>query len=79
MPARVAPALFGLLLSGMMSLVVSGIATLRSSGFADGLLSLWLSAWLLSWLIAFPVVLVVAPLARRLVALFVEAPTAKAG
>jgi hypothetical protein len=63
----------------MMSLIVSGIATVRSSGLADGLLSLWLSAWMLSWLIAFPVVLVVAPLARRLVALLVKAPTAKAG
>ena len=76
MPARFAPALFGFVLSGMMSLIVSGVATVRSSGLTDGLLSLWLSAWLLSWLIAFPVVLVVAPLARRFVALSVKAPTA---
>ena len=79
MPARFAPALFGFVLSGMMSLIVSGVATLRSAGHADGLLSLWLGAWLLSWLIAFPMVLIVAPLARRLVALLVKAPSAKAG
>jgi hypothetical protein len=33
---------------------------------------LWVSAWLTAWLVAFPVVLVVAPLARRTVALLVE-------
>jgi hypothetical protein len=63
----------------MMSLVVSGIATVRNAGFADGILSLWLGAWLLSWLIAFPVVLVVAPLARRLVGLMVKAAATREG
>ncbi len=79
MPARLAPALFGFVLSGMMSFVVSGVATLRNAGFADGVLSLWLGAWLLSWLIAFPVVLIVAPAARRLVSLVVKAPAANLG
>ncbi|MGR3792999.1 DUF2798 domain-containing protein [Vannielia sp. SX4] len=74
MPARFAPALFGLILSGMMSLIVSGIATLRAAPL-DGILSAWLGAWLISWAIAFPVVLVVAPLARRLIGLLVAAPT----
>jgi hypothetical protein len=32
---------------------------------------LWVSAWLTAWLVAFPVVLVVAPLARRTVDLLV--------
>ncbi len=79
MPARFATALFGFALSGMMSFVVSGIATLRNAGLSDGIVSLWISAWLLSWLIAFPVVLVVAPVARRLVGLLVETPGAKQG
>ena len=79
MPARFAPALFGFVLSGLMSLVVSGIPTLRNPGPVDGVLSLWLGAWLLSWLVAFPVVLVVAPLARRLVTLAVVAPAAHQG
>ncbi|WP_210528549.1 DUF2798 domain-containing protein [Rubellimicrobium arenae] len=79
MPARFAPALFGFVLSGLMSLVVSGIATLRNAGLADGVLTLWLGAWLLSWLVAFPFVLVVAPLARRLVTLAVVAPAAHQG
>jgi uncharacterized membrane protein len=68
LPARFAPLIFGLLLSGLMSLLVSGIATLRAVGFVPQLPALWLGAWLSSWLVAFPVVLVVAPLVRRIVA-----------
>ncbi len=65
---KFAPILFGFILSGLMSLLVSGISTYRAAGLGDGFATLWTSAWLTAWLIAFPVVLVVAPLARRLVA-----------
>jgi Protein of unknown function (DUF2798) len=71
LPAKFAPVLFGLILSGLMSLLVSGISTLRAVGWVDGFGGLWLGAWLTAWLVAFPVVLVVAPLARRLVGLLV--------
>lgn len=74
MPARYAPILFGFILSALMSFLVSGIATFRNAGLVDGFFSIWISAWLPSWLIAFPVVLVVAPIARRLVGLLVKAP-----
>jgi len=67
-PARYAPVLFGLMLSGMMSCVVSGIATLKALGFVDGLFLQWMSSWAFSWAVAFPTVLVVAPFARRTVA-----------
>lgn len=67
MSSRFAPILFGLVLSGLMSLLVSGIATFRNAGPIDGFTGLWVGAWLPSWLIAFPVVLVVAPVARRVV------------
>jgi hypothetical protein len=67
LPARFAPVLFGFVLSSLMSFVVSGIATVRNSGLIDGFFSLWIGAWLLSWLIAFPIVLIVAPVARRIV------------
>ncbi|EPX84916.1 hypothetical protein ruthe_01913 [Rubellimicrobium thermophilum DSM 16684] len=68
LPARFAPLLFGLILSGMMSLIVSGIATLRALGLAEGLVRAWMGAWLSSWAVAFPTVLVLAPLTRRIVA-----------
>ena len=64
-PARFAPYLFALILSGLMSLIVSGIATARVLGWSP---AEWMESWLSSWLVAFPSVLVVAPIARRLVA-----------
>ena len=66
-PRRFAPILFGLLLSGLMSLLVAGISTFRAVGLEPRFVALWTSAWLTAWLVAFPVVLVVAPLARRAV------------
>lgn len=72
LPRKFAPALFGLVLSGLMSLLVSGIATYRAVGFSENFPGLWTGAWLTAWLVAFPVVLVVAPLARRTVALLVD-------
>jgi hypothetical protein len=71
-PKKFAPALFGLILSGLMSLLVSGIATYRAAGFGDSYVGLWTGAWLTAWLVAFPVVLVVAPLARKAVSALVE-------
>lgn len=71
-PTKFAPVLFGLILSGLMSLLVSGISTWRAVGLADGFAGLWIGAWLTAWLVAFPVVLVVAPLARRAVSLLVS-------
>ena len=64
-PRRYAPVLFGLVLSGLMSMLVSGISTMRATGLGHGFLATWLGAWLTAWLVAFPVVLVVVPLARR--------------
>lgn len=65
LPARYAPILFGFILSGLMSLLVSAISTLRAVGPGADFLDLWVGAWLTAWLIAFPVVLLVAPLTRR--------------
>ncbi|QDO99019.1 DUF2798 domain-containing protein [Ferrovibrio terrae] len=74
--ARFAPVIFGFVLSALMSFIVSGIATLRTAGpgivLTDGFINLWLGAWLPSWMVAFPVVLVVAPLARKAVSRMVR-------
>jgi hypothetical protein len=72
-PKRLEPIVFGFILSGLMSLLVSGIATVRITGPGAGFLGEWMTSWLSSWLVAFPAVLVVAPLARRLVARLVRA------
>lgn len=70
--ARYQHVLFGLILSGLMSFIVSGIATVRTVGWIDGLAVLWLTNWLPSWAVAFPTVLVVAPITRRIVARLVR-------
>ena len=64
--ARFEPLLFGFVLSGCMSLVVSAIATWRALGSAADTRA-WIAAWLPAWAIAYPVVLLVAPIARRAV------------
>lgn len=66
-PYRFVPIVFGFVLSSLMSLVVSGIATVRAFGPVDGFAGLWLHAWLPSWAVALPLVLLIAPLARRAV------------
>ena len=73
-PKRLEHVAFGLLLSGMMSFLVSGFATLIGLGFVDGLLLHWMKAWLPSWALAFPVVLVVAPFVRRILSRIVIQP-----
>ena len=69
---KYSPLLFALILSGLMSLLVSGIATFRATGPTPSFASLWLGAWLTAWLFAFPAVLLIAPLTRRAVEQLVE-------
>ena len=66
-PARYAHILFALLLSGMMSFLISGVSTFLIVGLGAGFVGQWIGGWLPSWAIGFPTVLVVAPLARKVV------------
>ena len=68
LPKHFAPILTGFLLSGFMTLIISGVATFRNIGLAEDFMAKWLAAYLNGWLISFPTVLVVAPLVRRFVA-----------
>ena len=68
-PARYGPVLFSFILSGVMSLLVSGISTFRAVPVVDqSFVGLWVGAWLTGWLFAFPAVMLAAPLARKVVA-----------
>ncbi|PQO22732.1 DUF2798 domain-containing protein [Rhodobacteraceae bacterium WD3A24] len=71
-PSRYTNVLFALILSGIMSCIVSGISILRNAGFVDGVFRLWMEAWLPSFAVSFPLVLILAPLTRRLVAVLVR-------
>jgi hypothetical protein len=72
-PQRFAPVLFGFILSGMMTFFVTCIATWRVIGFDVGFSGLWMGSWLASWVVAFPMVLVLAPFTRKIVAKLVRA------
>ncbi len=74
LPPRFNAVAMPLVLSGLMTIIVSGISTINAIGFAPGWGGKWFGAWLLSWAVAFPVMVFVLPIARRIVANFVEAP-----
>ena len=46
LPARFEHLLFALLLSGLMSMLVSGVATWNAVDLIDGFPAKWLTAWL---------------------------------
>jgi hypothetical protein len=71
-PRRFRPVVFGGLLSGLMTLVVSAITTLRNLGFDGDFVQRWLSAFITAWPVTFPTATVVAPLVGRVVDRFVE-------
>jgi hypothetical protein len=72
LPARYAGLLTPFILSILMSGIVSFIATVKTAGLHEELVSIWLGAWQVSWVIAFPTLLLVLPLVRRIVSLLVE-------
>lgn len=71
-PRRFEHVAFGLLLSGFMSFLVSGLSTVIAMGVNSMLPAAWLAAWLASWLMAFPVILVVAPMVRGILSRIVK-------
>ena len=66
LPAQFELPLFALLLSGLMSFIVSGVALMRNLGDMPNA-TLWINAWLASWLVAFPAVILIAPVVRKIV------------
>ncbi len=72
LPARYAHIMLPLIISVFMSCIVSGVATLHSTGMTPDFVHTWMGAWALSWVIAFPTLLTVLPVARRVVGLMVE-------
>ena len=70
-PQKFEPQLFSLVLSGLMSLLVSGISTLHAIGAVSNFAHIWASAWLAAWLFAYPAVLLVSLLARKTVQLLI--------
>ena len=65
-PRRSATYVFAFLLSGFMTFVVSGVATLVAIGPIAGFASVWMRSWITAWIIAFPALLMIRPLVHKL-------------
>jgi Protein of unknown function (DUF2798) len=62
-PRRHAHFVFGVIQSGLTSAIAAGIASIGDPDF----LPHWLGSWLIAWVSMIPIVLLAAPLIRRLV------------
>ena len=72
LPSRYNAVALPVVLSGVMSLLVSGIATFKALGGGADFLAKWLAAWSLAWPIAAATAIGALPVAKRIVGLFVE-------
>jgi hypothetical protein len=57
-----------------MSAVISGVSTISNIGISPELPHDWFKAWYTSWAVAFPSVVIIAPIARRLVGRLTKPP-----
>jgi hypothetical protein len=64
-PRRYTYFVFGVIQSGLTSLIAAGIASLQTLP-AGHFLQNWLSSWLMAWITTLPVVLLAAPAIRSL-------------
>ncbi len=72
LPARFRMPLTVFLLTGIMTLIVSGISTAMALGLSMMALGAWPVTWIGSWTLAFPTMLVVLPVVQALVARIVS-------
>ncbi len=75
LPAKYIAVITPLVLSVLMTLVVSFIATVKNLGLHADLPYNWVTAWALSWVVAFPTLLMVLPVVRRIVSSICDSPT----
>ena len=66
--SRLAPLVFGALLSAIMVAIVSAFVLATTRGMHAGFAADWLRSCLATWPVAFPTVTLVAPWVRRIVA-----------
>lgn len=64
--------LFSFLMAFFMSCIMSLVITLFNVGLVEQVTLIWLRAWAFAFVVALPVISVVAPMVRKLVALAVR-------
>jgi hypothetical protein len=70
--AKYTPLVFAFFMSMMMAFIMSAILTFVNLGAVPDFISRWLHAFAVAWACAFPTVLLVAPIARKIVAKIVQ-------
>jgi len=73
-PRRFYPMVHIAVLTSVMVLVVTGVATLVNVGLAGGMAFIWFKTWLMSWPIAWATALLWGPTARRITRILAEDP-----
>ena len=77
-PAKFTPIAFAFFMSMLMAFLMSAVLTLVNLGPVPDFLARWMRAFAIAWSCAFPAVILVAPIARKLVLMLVHtAPTTK--
>lgn len=71
-PARYSHLLLAFFTSLLMSFLMSGLITLLNLGLAEDFLVRWFTAFVTAFTVAFPAILLVLPVARRIVARLTE-------
>lgn len=74
LPAGAARFVLPLILTFLMTCVVSGLSTYLALSGRPGWIAAWGGAWMASWAIAFPVMVLIMPLAQRLLRMIVDLP-----
>lgn len=71
-PKRYGPLIYGVIQSGITTLVASGIATFGALGLSPDAVPGWALSWLVAWLTMLPLVVVIAPVIQRIVLALTE-------
>ncbi|MGI9353444.1 MAG: DUF2798 domain-containing protein [Rhizobiaceae bacterium] len=72
LPKKYETVVFQFLISGVMSFLVSGTATLRLTGFDGFTITAWISAWLPAWAVAYPTIVILTPAIRKVAEILVK-------
>lgn len=75
-PHVYAPKLLAFFTSLIMSFLMSMVITYLNLGWVEDFLSRWMHAWFTAFLVAFPIILLVLPVSRGIVARLTTPPPA---
>jgi hypothetical protein len=67
LPPALAPYAFGVIQAAVTTCVATAVATAQIMDVGPGFWGYWLAAWIFSWLTMLPIVILVAPVIRRIV------------